>query len=169
MATDRVYIQNSQTFADFTRPANTTTYTAGDVMTDAAALAFKFSRCAGEPGQGGIIKSVTIISSLAQATELDADLFLFDTAPVGFGADNAVDSLTDAEMRNLVGVVSVVGTTAANTKVAAVSQAFINDGLEIPFKCTINDKALYGVLIARNAYVPGNAEVFRIKIGVQQS
>ena len=172
MSNDRVYVQHWQTFDGFTRPENTTAYAAGDVVSGATAAVMKFSKCAGQGGQGGSVRSVMIISSADQTTKLDADLWLFDAAPA-IADDNAAFAPTDAEILTVVGVVSVVGTTAANTKVGLTTgtgnQVFINDGLDIPFACAKTDAALYGILVARNAYTPVSAEVFRIKLGVIQS
>jgi hypothetical protein len=164
----RVFVQHSQTFDTITRLENTTAYGAGDTITGATPAPLKFSKSAAQAGQGGSIKSVTIISDLAQSTKLDADLFLFD-APPAVTVDNLAFAPTDAEMLTLVAVVSVIGTTAANTKIGGANQAFINVGLDIPFVCARGDSALYGILVARNAYVPGSAEVLRVKLGVQPS
>jgi len=171
MSINRVYVQYTQTFDGFTRPSNTTTYTAGDVIADSASAAtiLKFSRCAGEPGQGGFIKSAILIDSSDESTKLNADLFLFNVSPVTYGNDNEAFAPTDAELRDCVGVITLDGTVAANLKAGSGNSVINNFGIDMAFTCTINERALYGVLVARNAYVPTSAEVFRIKLGVLQS
>ena len=174
--TQQVQVQHTLTFADFTRPANTTAYTAADVIADSitAATTLTFSRASGEAGRGGSVKSALIVCGANQATKLNADLFLFTAAPATYGNDNEPFVPTDAEMNTLVGVVSLDGTTAANFKegdvtVGAGGNAVIqSQGLDLPFQCAHTDAALYGVLVARNGYTPVSAETFRIKLGVQQ-
>lgn len=169
-----------QVIFDFTRPADTTAYASGDVIANStsAATVMTFPNCA-EPGKGGCIRSVLLMDGAAQATKLNADLFLFSVTPVSYGNDNGAFVPTDAEMKNLIGVVSLDGTTAANLK---VGDATVGDGgnvliqqtgLAVPFQCAPGsasagaDSNLYGVLIARNAYTPVSAETFRVQLGIQ--
>lgn len=168
MATDRVTVQHWQTFADFTRPADADAYAAGDVITGDTAAPIIFHQCAGDNGQGGVIESVTIIQSVAVATKLNADLFIFNETLTP-DDDNAAFTPTDAEMLTLVGYVKCDGTVAANVIIGSGNVAIQIGGLKLPFACTRTDRALYGVLVARNAYAATSAEVFRIKLGVQQS
>lgn len=166
-----------QVWADFTRPADTTAYAAGDVIADStsAATILTFRGCAGNDDEAGAIHSVLLIDGADQATKLNADLFLFDTAPTSYGNDNAAFTPTDAELQTLVGVISLDGTTAANLKEGdATSGAGGNvliqqTGLNMPFRCAAGSTKLYGVLVARNAYTPVSAETFRLKLGVEQS
>jgi hypothetical protein len=172
--TERVLIQHTMTFADFTRPSDTNAYTAGDVVADStsAATVLTFPRCA--VGRNGTIRSALLIDGAAQATKLSADLFLFDTAPATYGNDNEAFVPTDAEMKTAIGVISLDGTAAANIKVGdATAGAGGNcivqlSGLDIPFQCVPGSSDLFGVLVARNAYTPVSAETFRIKLGIEQ-
>lgn len=165
-----------QTWADFTRPADTTAYAAGDVIADStsAATTITFPGCAGNADETGRIVSALLMDGANQATKLNADLFLFHTAPASYGNDNGAFTPTDAEMNNLVGAISLDGTTAANLKEGdATSGAGGNvliqqTGLSIPFRCVAGSTKLYGVLVARNVYTPVSGETFRIKLGVEQ-
>lgn len=162
-------------YADITRPANTTTYAAADVIAESAsaAEASVFTRCSatGSPSRGGVIRSVTITSSNDQTTKLNSDLFLFSAAPVTFGNDNTAFAPTDAEMLTCVAAVHLDGTAAGNSFTGLTSSGNwigVFGGLGLAFECAENDNNLYGVLVARNAYVPISAEVFRIRLGIQQ-
>ena len=150
--------ERNQTFSRFTRPANTTTYAAADVIADSASAATiqTFTGCA-EPGGGGLINSCILIQSAAVSTKLVADLFLFHTAPTAYGNDNAAFTPTDAEMDNCVGVVTIDGSVAGNVKIGSGNVAIQSLNIGIVYKTAVNDGALYGVLVARNAYVPTSA------------
>lgn len=166
---DQIVVQHKQVSATITRAANTTQYSAGDVVDSSttATVALTFKGCAG-PGHSGTIKSVLLVDDAAEATKLNADLFLFHTAPVTFGNDNEAFAPTDAEMRDLVGVVSLDGTTAANIKVGSGNCVIQNQGLDLPFQCLDADSTLYGILVARNTYTPVSGEVFKLILGIQQ-
>lgn len=174
--TERVVIQHTQTFADFTRPADTTGYTAGDVIADSttAATVMTFPRCAVTQGRSGTIRSAMLMDGAAQATKLSADLFLFDTAPASYGNDNEAFVPTDAEMKAAIGVISLDGTAAASIKVGDATSGVGGNcivqvsGQNIPFQCVPGSSDLFGVLVARNAYTPVSGETFRIKLGIEQ-
>ena len=167
---ERVQVQHTVTFADITRPDDAVQYAAGEVVSDSitAATAMKFNRCSSEPGRGGSVRSVVLVDSINAGTKLNADLFLFSVAPVTFGNDNEAFVPTDAELQTCIGVVSLDGTTAANTKIGSGNLAIQSQGLDLPFTCADTDSALYGVLVARNTYTPTALEAFRVKLGVQQ-
>lgn len=166
---EQVVVQHKQRSATITREANTTQYAAGDVIaaSTTAAVASVFNSCSG-PGRSGSIKSVLLVDSAAEATKLNADLFLFHSAPVTFGNDNEAFAPTDAELQDCVGVVSLDGTTAANIKVGSGNAVIQNSGLDLPFECLTTDFSLYGILVARNTYTPVSAEAFKIILGIQQ-
>ena len=167
---EQIMQQVAQPVATITRPADTVAYTAGDVVADStsAAAVLKFSGCSGD-GNGGVIRSAMFASSIVPGTKLNADLFLFNTAPTAYGNDNEAFALSDADLLNCVGVISLDGTTAANVKTGTLNCVVINQALAMPFKSLTNDKALYGVLVARNAYTPGSAEVLTIKLGIERA
>jgi hypothetical protein len=172
---DQVSQKIVQSYADITRPANTTTYGAADVVADSAsaAVALVFGRCSSQsPGEGGIIRSVSMTSSNDQTTAPDADLFLFTAAPLTFGNDNEAFAPTDAEMLTCVCAIALDGTAAGNDFIGLTTttgnRITVVGGLCLPFQCAKSDGSLYGVLVARNAYVPISGEVFRIRLGIQQ-
>lgn len=152
-----------------TRPANTTAYAAGDVINESASAGTNITfsgagklRGSERPADGGVITSAMIVDSASEATQLDAELWLFSVAPTADN-DNAAFTPTDAEMLNLIGVIpfgnSFVGTASGNV---ALTSGYIH----IPYVCANNDIAIYGVLVARNAYTPISGEVFTIILDV---
>lgn len=154
--------------ASFTRPSDTNAYTAGDVVSTTAGAIMTFSGVA-KDGIGALQHAV-ILSSANVATKLDAELWLFRVAPA-VTADNSPIAFTDAELAQLIGVIAFpvgdwkVGLATAGAGGNAICQS---TGIGMPFDTRpgattpVND--LYGVLVARNAYVPVSAEVFTISL-----
>lgn len=167
---EKVLQQVVQSVATITRPADTIAYASGDVVADSttAASVLKFPAVCGDGG-GAVIRSAMFSSSIVPATKLSADLFLFHTAPASYGNDNEAFALSDADLLNCVGVISLDGTVAANVKVSTLNCVVINQGLAMPVKSLATDRALYGVLVARNGYTPGSGEVITIKIGTEKA
>ncbi len=145
--------------ASATRPADTTAYTAGDVVGATVGNAMEF-------GLGsnaiGIVRSAVLIDSAAEATKPDLDLFLFDTEPT-IAADNSAFALTDAQLERCIGVIQFAGT---NFRAGATGNGVINATAFGEFAFHAPDKKLYGVLVARNAYVPIDSEKFTVRIGI---
>ncbi len=164
MATVRARGECGTKRASFTRPSNTTTYTAGDVMSDSTAV-MTFAGALRE--SMGAIQHATLIDSANQTLLLDAELWLFDTAPA-VTADNAAIAFTDAELARLIGVIDFAvadGKVGLATSGAGGNAINIQPSLGIPvFGLLSND--IFGVLIARNAYVPVSAEIFTVILGM---
>jgi len=158
--------------ATFTRENDTTTYTAGDVMaaSTTAAVALVFEASAYQSGGSGIIQSATIIDGAYQALGLAADLFLFNAEPASFGNDNAAFTPTDAELQTLVGIVKFTSTdwSGGNLTSGATGNAVQLVTASIPFKCANDRSKLYGVLVARNAYIPIASSPFFIRLHILQ-
>ena len=160
------------TEATFTRENDTTTYAAGDVMaaSTTAAVALVFESSAASSGGSGIIQSAVIIDSAYQALGLAADLFLFSAEPASFGNDNAAFTPTDAELQTLVAMIefSALDWNGGNLTSGANGNAVQIVTPSIPFKCANSTSKLYGVLVARNAYVPIASSPFFIRLHVLQ-
>lgn len=150
-----------------TRPADTTAYTAGDVVGDAAGAAAMVFPVSSRPGGGSthLIEQALLIDGANVATKGDFDLFLFDALVVPV-ADNAAFAPTDTEMLSLVGVITFTGTGSK------VGNATAGDGgncsnqvdCSVPFNAEV--PALYGVLVARNGYIPVSGEVFKLRLAL---
>lgn len=162
----------------FIRPNNTTAYAANDGVSDDATTPspLTFSECSVREGRGGYIQAAKIITSAYTAAgdpgSLAGEVWLFDTAPTPAGYnDNAATAITDAELLNLVGVIEFdldngyPGTPTAGTGGNLVLHI---DDLQLPFKCAIDDTDLYGIIIARNAYVPIAVEVFTVELFIDR-
>lgn len=156
--------------ANFTRPADTTAYTAGDAATDStsAPTALTFSGCGRDHGLSGLIVNARLVDSANQSTKGSFELWLFSSSPTPDN-DNAAFTPTDAECRDLVAVIVFdtwyVGDATSGANGNAVSLA---TGLNRAFKCAANSKDLYGLVVVRNAYTPVSAERFDFTLGIVQ-
>lgn len=146
--------------AQFARPADTTAYTAGDVISTLAGLVLTFPLVSDIPADYVYLEAVKMFMSSAVATGLISELNLFSVAPAAI-ADNAAWAPSDAEMLNWVGAVPLV---AADGYAGTLNRNFIKSGLAMPIKLAAAATSLFGVLVARNAYVPTSAETFDINI-----
>jgi len=157
-----------------TRPSNTTTYGAGDVISavttnDHFTFANPFKR-----GNSGEVVALNITGSANVGTKPDLELWLFHT-DIAEVADNLAFAPTDAEVLTCVGVIPipvaswVVGLSGAGAAGNIFQQ--VKDLNMVMQLATANDNTgnnLYGQLVVRNAYVPVSAEVFTVELLVRQ-
>lgn len=161
-----------------TRPADTTAYAAGDVVSAVTTNDhFTFGADSDSntkvPGRPGLLtltlNSVRLFSSANQSTKMQAELWLFHT-DIAEVADNAAFAPTDAEMLTCVAVVPIptaawlVG--KADSGADGNATAFI-DNIDIPVRAS-GDGILYGQLVVRNAYTPVSGQVITCDIIVSQ-
>lgn len=139
--------------ASATRPANTTQYTAGDVV--GGVLTFG----AESPG---IVRGAVFIDSAAEATKPDVDLLLFDEQPT-VAADNSAFAPTDAQMERCIGVIQFAG---ANFRAGASGNGVILATAFGELAFSGQARSFYGVLVARNAYTPISEEKFVVRLGI---
>lgn len=155
--------------ASFTRPADTTTYASGDVVCNStsAPVPLTFARATVTQGpKSSTIKQVIVVDSANQTTKLDGELWLFDTT-VALDNDNAAFTPTDAELATLLGVVALGTPFVGDATSGAGGNAVYVKSVSIPVETKAADNAIYGVLVARNAYVPVSAESFTIRLGIE--
>lgn len=144
----------------FTRPSDTTTYAAGDVVCNStsAPTVLTFANTARLSGLGGIIQSAQLILSTRATLAGVFELWLFDTTVTATN-DNTAWNISDAQLATAIGCVNfsvrVDGDASSNCIYAPTN-------IGLAYKCAAT--SLFGVLIARNAYVPANAESFTIRL-----
>ena len=146
--------------ATLTRPANTTAYTALDTV--GAGFSWLV------PVRNAGIIGARITSSGTVATSLDGELLLFHTA-ISTNVDNAALVMTDAEALTRIGSIDF---PVANWRLWSANSGcdgrMLGGRLDVPVQTRGgNDALVYGQLIARNAYVPINAEVITIELVVE--
>lgn len=162
-----VYKMVTESFS-FTRPANTTNYTSGDVISDSVAspTSFKLENFARTPGGHICLKEVKLISSSAPATSLTAEIWFFseDITRVG---DNVAFAPTYAEMQKVQSVVSI-GSTAYVGK-ASSNELYEEDASNHLIKAAEDSHDIYVVIRATNAYNPVSEEQFTLVVSGMQA
>jgi hypothetical protein len=151
--------------ATFTRPSDTTAYASGDVVCNSTSVPTIMTFADALKYNNAVLQHAMIVTSANVATKPDLELWLFDTT-VAMDNDNAAFTPTDAELLNLVGVVSFAtgdfkaGDATGGAGGNAICEA---TNLGIPINPAAADD-LYGILVARNAYVPVSGEVFTVRL-----
>ncbi len=157
---------NSRTLeASYTRPANTTTYAAGDVLAEStsAATILTFANAARAVGGGGVIQNAVMVDSAAETLKPSIELYLFDTAPA-MENDNEAWAPTDAEMEKCLGVIVFDGTATGKFKAGSGNGVVAADALSLSYQCAAASTSLFGIAVVRNAYVPVSAEKFTFRL-----
>lgn len=152
--------------ANFTRPADTTAYAAGDLVANhttagsVVPMTFAVARAA---DKGFMVRRGRMKKSSTGTTNASFRLHLYKQAPVPSNGDNGA-WLTDE--KNYLGAIDLaldrVFTDAANGIGVPVSGSEIAG---VPDSGTVN---IYGLVEARAGYAPGNAEVFTVALEVHQ-
>jgi hypothetical protein len=150
--------------SEFTRPADTTAYTAGDVVGTSPAAVITLSNCARVAGGSGIITSVRLAADSATTANGIFRVYFFSTAPTAI-ADNSPFTLLWANRAIRVGAVDLTLRTEGSGSDSA--EAF-NSSVVVPFTCASSSKDLTAVLVAEAAYAPKNAGLFRLEVGIVQ-
>lgn len=148
-----------------TRPTDTTTYAAGDVVNEStsAGTVWTFANMARAAGLGGVIQSAVLIGGASPPTlKGEFELYLFDTS-VTTQNDNAAWALTDADAKKALAMIPF---STANYRIqgASTNGAYYLNALGLTYVCAAAATSLYGILVARNAYVPANAEELTIRL-----
>ena len=156
--------------ARFTRPADTTQYTANDNVGPNATTGgpIQFKDCVRYEGGTGKIWSALMFVSTDAGTNPSFDLVLFDTPNLTVAADNAAGTITDSELTNAVFIITFDGTVAANTATVGPNLIIGASNVGQLFKCAPNTRDLWAVVVDRGGYTPASAETFTFKIGIEQ-
>ena len=155
-----------------TRPADTTAYTSGDLVansvTAGSVAALQFTTLARTSGGGGEVTGVTIQKSTNVITNVALRVHLFDTIPTftSAGDNSAISSVVVAADKGYLGYVDIT-TFVAFSDVAWGSGAVDNSRGSLAYKATA--QIIYGIVEARGAFAPGNAEVFTIRLHARQN
>ncbi len=163
-----------------TRATGTTQYTAGDqidVATTGTGLTFTGivpqvgpvdNRTGVATDLKPLLTGVQIVDSAYVATTLSCELWLFKTVPTQV-ADNAAIAFSDADLQsgNLLGIVPVSTAYVGLATSGAGGNCVLRSAqVAIPLECAAGTTTVYGVLVARNAYVPVDSEKFDVTLEI---
>lgn len=166
--TQRVRGKGHTTGVSVTRPANTTAYTIGDVIGTASSATLTIPNSSFGEFDAGIIQQAIVSSSAYVSPAPDLELWLFDSVVADI-VDNAAFAPTDAELATLVGIIEfpTADWKSGNATSGAGGNAVcVADNVSLPFNTKKGTSKLYGVLVARNAYVPVSGEIFTLRLQV---
>lgn len=160
--------------ASLTRPSDTTTYAAGDVISAVTsndhftfgAASNDGSKRTGRSSPGTLtINAARLWSSANQSSlYLAAEIWLFVT-DIAKVADNSAFAPTDAEMLTCIGIIDFPAASwRAGIATAGADGNAVCDirNIDLPLGC--QPGRIYGQLVARNAYVPVSGEIFVVDL-----
>jgi hypothetical protein len=157
-------------YVSFARPGNTTAYQDTDLLAndvdaaDVVPLRFGVSKLA--RGNGRII-GARIFKDHQTFTNFNVTLHLFSVAPVVTNGDNGALAVSTAE--HYLGAIAMDASTGAFVSSTDGIKAF-RLTTPISFDLELNADAgriLYGLLEAKAAYSPQNAEVFKVWLEIE--
>ena len=154
--------------ANFTRPANTTAYALGDLIansttnTSVTPLSWTITRVA---ASSVMIRRVRLKKSGTSTTNASFRLHLYRTTPATItNGDNGAWSTSYSDY---IGAFDVTCDRAFTDAAHGASGNPLN-GTDICLKLS-SGSTIYGLLEARAAYTPGNAEVFTVELEAVQN
>lgn len=155
----------------FTRPANTTAYTAKDVVINATSAPTPISfplagRAQGVAGSGYVVGVRVATDQEANVAQFRAHFY--KAAPAGgWPADNAPYGLIYADNANYLGYVDVGPLSAEDT--GAGDQADDeNDAARLVYECALGSDTLYVVLETLTAFTPASGQGFYVAVALEQ-
>ena len=159
----------------YTRPANTTQYTANDAMSDSAATptALEFAWSPAHGNNRGWILNVFCRGSANQATLPSLKLYLFDgdTAPTATN-DNAEFNLTDANLAELIGIINLDAFEAVDPTAGADGNCACTPSMNQPIAFELESGnttgSLWGLVRVENAYTPVSGEIVTFILDIEQ-
>jgi hypothetical protein len=155
----------------FTRPSNTTQYTANTNMADStsAPTVNTITGCARANGGNGVILGASLIDSANQTTAGQFEAWVFDTTWTPDN-DNAAFTPTDAECANLVAIIPLTTSYVGDaTSGAGGNRVYFSDSVNRGFVCGGGSTSLYWALVVRNAYTPVSGEIFTLRLSILQN
>lgn len=150
-----------------TRPADTTAYASGELVANSVTAGsvtnLQFTTAARISGGSGLIVGARIQKSTNSVTNAAFRLHLFSVAPTytSAGDNSALSTVVVASAKGYLGYVDITAMTAFSD-VAWGTGAIDNSRGNAPFVAAA--QIIYGLLEARGAYTPGNAEVFTVSL-----
>lgn len=150
--------------SNFTRPANTTQYTAADIVANntVAGSVTPMSWTVGRfsPGRAWIM-AARLKKSATSLTNASFRLHLFTSSPTVTNGDNGVFTLNEQDHIGTIDLTSLFSFSNA-----ALAYGAANYG-PIPVDLS-SGQTIYGLLEARAAYTPASSEVFTCDLTVVQ-
>ena len=143
--------------ANFTRPADTTAYASGDLVANSttAGSVVPLSWTAARIGAGSfMVRRARLKKSTTSVTNASFRLHLYAASPTCTNGDNGAWLTTES---TYLGAIDITIDKAFSDAASGIGAP--NTGSEISVELS-SGQTIYGLIEARGAYTPGNAEVF---------
>lgn len=154
---------------EFTRPADTTGYTIGDVVgnSTSAATPLSISGCARVNGGSGYIVRATLIADQKSIVP-SIRVHVFNAAPTQSN-DNAAHRALYADVSKRVGEFTLGPlSTPADTSNSTLSRA-MDMNLRVPFACASGSTTLYFIFETLTAFTPASGGKFTLQLAIDQN
>jgi hypothetical protein len=153
--------------ATLTRPANTTTYTAGDEMVDTGGAIRTISSIAAGTGKSGIITHCLLSCSSNGVTKPTFIVYVYDTTSTP-QTDNAAFTPADGEQDTCIGSFPLSAANAGDATASTGNFTMDSGQIHLPFT-TVGAADLYFRVQVTNGYTPGtNSDTYRFRFTAQQ-
>lgn len=149
--------------SNFTRPADTTAYAAGDLVANSTTagsvtpLTFRLGY-----GQALVLKQARLKINSATNTNASFNLHLYSSSPTVTNGDNGAWLSTSS---NYLGTLALNGTTQAFSDNVVAVGTYVNTSVGVPW-VVVGDTnyTLYGLLSATAAYTPTSGGIFTVTL-----
>lgn len=150
---------------EFTRPADTTAYTAGDMVSDStiATTMQVLPNVARVNGGSGYITGMRLITDKKSITPRFR-VRLFHTAGAGLAIDNDPYKSLYADIAKRVGYVDLPAMSTPADATNSTQSESQDLGLRVPFVCDGGSRDLLYALEALDAFTPASGQKFSLKI-----
>lgn len=154
--------------ATFTRPSDTTQYTAGDVIGPVTTPAVQTIAKASRYSQsGGKILNVSVSKSTSTVTLFTVRVHFYNDDPTPI-ADNSAWTLLHSDVSKYIGYRDLDIAISPGSGNGAVAQMAATH-MPLPFvTATSSSGNLYAVIAAVGAYTPASAETFALTVTVER-
>lgn len=152
----------------FTRPADTTAYAVDDVVSNSttATTVLTFAQAARKNGGTGYVTNARLVTNNPSTTNASFRLYLYNQTPTAPPGDNSPFLLTWANRGIRLGVIDFVLSTGATGSDAA-STTVTNINLRL--NTQPSSRSVFGLLVARAAYVPTSGQQFFVELTFEQN
>lgn len=156
--------------SNFNRPADTTPYASGDLVansTTAGSVVPLSWSAARYTGGSAIVRRARLKKSTTSISLANFRLHLYaDDPSAATGITNGDNGAWLTKIAGYLGSIDIIVNRAFSD--ASSGNGIPNIGSDITF-IPVSGSTIYGLLEARDAYVPGNAETFTVELEVHQN
>ncbi len=153
-----------------TRPADTTAYTAGDVVSNSTSSTtlITMSNCARVNAGSGYVTGARLITDKKSITPR-LRVHLYNASNPNVAADNAAMDIRYADISKRIGHFDLPPMTTGADSTNSTSSQSSDLSIRVPFVCAGSDRNIYVILEALDAFTPANAEKFTLVLYCDQN